>query len=84
MPSQPSLAAAALRSRFFDIKTGEVLDATVRAAGREWLKLGDRPVAADKYEMTGELEQTVWYDASGLFVQWRLWRQGAAITLTRE
>jgi hypothetical protein len=84
VPSQPSLAQTALRSRFFDIKTGELLDATVRPAGHERLKLGDRPVAADRYEVRGELEQTVWYDASGLFAQWRLWRQGAAITLTRE
>ncbi|HSA83239.1 MAG TPA: DUF6134 family protein [Geminicoccaceae bacterium] len=84
VPSQPSLAGTALRNRFFDIKTGELLDATVRPAGPEWLKLRDRPVAAEKYEVTGELEQIVWYDATGLFAQWRLWRQGAAITLTRE
>jgi hypothetical protein len=83
VPSQPSLALASLRSPFFDIKTGELLAATVRPAGPEWLKLGDQPVATNKYEVTGELERIVWYDASGLFVQWRLWRQGA-ITLTRE
>jgi len=84
VPSQPSLALGTPRSRFFDIKTGELLEASVRPAGREWLKLGDQSVAADKYEVRGELEQTVWYDATGLFAQWRLWRQGAAITLTRE
>jgi len=84
VPSEPSLSLAIERSHFFDIKTGELLDATVRAAGPEWLKLGDQPIAADKYEVTGELEQIVWYDATGVFAQWRLWRQGAAITLTRE
>jgi hypothetical protein len=84
VPSEPSLSFAIERSRFFDIKTGELLDATVRPAGSEWLKLGDQPVAADRYELTGELEQIVWYDATGVFIQWRLWRQGAAITLTRE
>jgi Family of unknown function (DUF6134) len=84
VPSQPSLALATLPRRFFDITTGELLDASVRPAGSEWLKLGDEPVATDKFELTGDLEQIVWYDASGLFIQWRLWRQGAAITLTRE
>ena len=84
VPSEPSLAFAIERSHFFDIKTGELLDATVRPAGSEWLKLGEQPVAADRYELTGELEQIVWYDATGVFAQWRLWRQGAAITLTRE
>lgn len=84
-PSAPSLELAAARSAFFDIKTGALLAATVRPAGPEWLKLADdRPLEATRYETTGELEQTVWYDASGLFAQWRLWRQGAAITLTRD
>lgn len=85
VPSQPSLELATSRGAFFDIKTGELLTARVQPAGREWLKLaGARPLETAKYETAGELEHTVWYDQSGVFAQWRLWRQGAAITLTRD
>jgi hypothetical protein len=33
--------------------------------------------------LLGGLDQHVWFDDSGAWVQWRLWRQGAAITLAR-
>lgn len=83
-PSEPSLEFAIERDWFFDSKTGELLNATVTPAGREPLKAGQDVVDAIKYEVTGDLEQHVWFDGSGAWVQWRLWRQGAAITLTRE
>ncbi|MGH6895620.1 MAG: DUF6134 family protein [Geminicoccaceae bacterium] len=83
-PSEPSFESAIRRDRFFDMRTGALLNATVTAAGREPLKVGDGVVDATKYEVTGDLDQHVWFDASGVWVQWRLWRQGAAITLTRE
>jgi hypothetical protein len=83
-PSEPSLESAIQREWFFDSRTGELLHATVTAAGREALKVGAEVVDAAKYEVTGDLEQEVWFDASGAWVQWRLWRQGATITLVRE
>jgi Family of unknown function (DUF6134) len=83
-PSVPSLEFAIEREWFFDSKTGELLNATVTRAGREPLKVGDRVVEATRYEIGGDLEQHVWFDDSGAWVQWRLWRQGAAITLARE
>ena len=82
VPSQPSRLLGTARTLFFDIKTGELLHARVRAAGPD-CKLGDRPGRGRQVRSQGELEP-VWYDTTGLFVQWRLWRQGAAITLTRE
>ncbi len=84
VPSQPSLAAAILRTTFMDTRTGELLEARVTPAGHETLQLASGPVETEKYEVAGQLEQVVWYDAAGVFVQWRLWRQGAAITLIRE
>jgi hypothetical protein len=83
-PSEPSLEFAIERARFFDSRTGELLDATVTRAGREPLEIGARVVEATRYEIGGDLEQHVWFDDSGAWVQWRLWRQGAAITLARE
>ena len=83
-PSEPSLEFAIRRERFFDSKTGALLNATVTSAGRQPIKVGDGVVEASKYEVTGDLEQHVWFDATGAWVQWRLWRQGAAITLVRQ
>jgi hypothetical protein len=83
-PSQPSLASAIVHRTFIHVTTGQLLQARVRDLGRETLELASGPVETEKYEVKGDLEQLVWYDAAGVFVQWRLWRQGAAITLTRE
>jgi hypothetical protein len=84
VPSEPSLERAIRREWFFDSKTGELLRATVTRAGPEPLKVGRNVVDATRYEIAGDLEQHVWFDGSGAWVQWRLWRQGAAITLVRE
>jgi len=83
-PSEPSLERAIRRDRFFDGKTGELLDAKVTAAGREPLEVAGAVVDTARYEVAGDLDQHVWFDATGAWVQWRLWRQGAAITLTRQ
>jgi hypothetical protein len=83
-PSEPSLEFAIEREWFFDSKTGELLNARVTPAGREPLKVGDNVIEATRYEIAGDLEQHVWFDDGGAWVQWRLWRQGAAITLARE
>ena len=83
-PSEPSLERAIRRDWFFDSKTGELLNASVSRAGREPLKVGDGVVDATRYEIAGDLDQHVWFDATGAWVQRRLWRQGSAITLVRE
>jgi hypothetical protein len=83
-PSEPSLEFAIRRDWVFDGKTGELLNVQVEAAGSEPLKIGEAVVDAARYEVSGDLEQQVWFDGSGAWVQWRLWRQGAAITLVRE
>jgi hypothetical protein len=83
-PSEPSLENAIRRDWFFDSKTGELLRATVTEAGQEPLDLGQKVVTSTRYEVSGELELHVWFDGSGAWVQWRLWRQGAAITLVRD
>lgn len=82
-PSEPSLERAIQRDWFFDGKTGELLRVRITRAGREPLEIGEAVVDATRYEVTGDLEQHVWFDATGAWVQWRLWRQGAAITLSR-
>ena len=84
VPSQPSLAGAIARTTFMDIRTGQPLEARVTLAGHETLQLAGGPVETERYEIAGQLEHVVWYDASGVVVQWRLWRQGAAITLSRD
>ena len=83
-PSEPALERAIELDFFFDGRTGARRRATVTAAGRGPLEIGGGVVDAIRYEVSGDLDQHVWFDESGAWVQWRLWRQGAAITLTRE
>ena len=83
-PSEPSLEFAIQREWFFDSKTGALLHASVVHTGGEPLKRGQQVVQATGYEVSGDLEQEVWFDRTGAWVEWRLRRQGAAITLTRE
>jgi hypothetical protein len=83
-PSEPSFESTIRRDWLFDGKTGALLNVQVEAAGSEPLKIGEAVVDAARYEVSGDLEQQVWFDGSGAWVQWRLWRQGAAITLVRE
>jgi hypothetical protein len=84
VPSEPSLEPAMRQGWFFDSKTGELLSAKVTPAGREPLALGRAVVDAERYDIAGDLEQQVWFDQAGVWIQWRLWRQGAAVTLTRQ
>jgi hypothetical protein len=84
VPGVPSLERAIRHGKFFDNKTGEPLEAKVAPAGRADVRIGRASVRASHYEVAGDLVQDVWYDEAGVWVQWRLWRQGAAITLLRE
>lgn len=83
-PSQPSHEGAAAPPVFMDFRTGALLEAKVKAAGAEMIEISDRPVEAQKYEVSGELAQTVWYDATGIWAKWQFERGGGTVTLTRE
>jgi Family of unknown function (DUF6134) len=83
-PSLPSHQGAVVRGVFMDFRTGALLEAKVTPAGTERIEIAGRPVEARKYVVGGELEQTLWYDATGVWAQWQLARGGGTVTLTRE
>ncbi len=57
------------QTRLLDRETGEVVSVRVTPAGDEMLKLGARQVQAHKFDMVGVVSGTVWYDASGCWLQ---------------
>lgn len=83
-PSQPSYEAAAAPAVFMDFRTGALLEAEVAPAGAELIEISGRPIEARKYQVSGELAQTVWYDATGIWAKWQFERGGGTVTLTRE
>jgi hypothetical protein len=84
VPSQPSFEGAAARGLFMDFKTGTLLEAKVTAAGSERIAIAGEPVKARRYVVSGALEQTVWYDATGIWAKWQFARGGGTVTLIRE
>jgi hypothetical protein len=84
VPNQPLLHATAERTLLFDIETGEVHETEVIAHGVERLTVADGTVDGVRYELTNP-RQDVWYDDTGIWVQWRLLEGGNGIlTLTRR
>jgi hypothetical protein len=84
VPNQPLLHATALRTLLFDVETGEVHETEVTEHGVEPITVADGTVDAVRYELTNPL-QDVWYDDTGIWVQWRLLEGGNGIlTFTRR
>jgi len=83
-PTQPSHEGAIERRWFMKVGTGELLEATVERAGPVTIMLGGKQVEATRYDVFGDLEQEVWFDDSGLWVKWRLARDGGTISFMRE
>ena len=72
------------RTLLFDTQRGRLQEVEVTAAGTETIAVAGREVAAQKYQITGDLERELWYDDAGNWLQSRLEHNGAKITLTRQ
>lgn len=59
----------ATATRLLDRETGEIVPVRVAPAADEVLKLGARQVTAHKFDLSGVVSGTAWYDASGCWVQ---------------
>ncbi len=57
------------QTRLLDRETGEVVAVHGTPAGDEVLKLGARQVTAHRFDLIGVVSGSVWYDASGCWVQ---------------
>jgi len=84
VPTQPSHEAAIGRRWFMKVGTGELLEGTVERAEPAAIKVAGKRIEATRYTVTGDLEHEVWFDPAGLWVKWRLVRDGGTISFTRE
>jgi len=65
-------------------KTGELKKVKVVARGEEWVNTDRRRVKARKYQMSGDIEREIWYDANGVCVRMRFMKNGKEVTFTRR
>lgn len=84
VPTQPSYEGAIERRWFMKVGTGELLEGTVERAEPATVMVAGEDVEATRYVVSGDLEQEVWFDQTGLWVKWRLARNGGTISLMRE
>ena len=53
------------RTLLFDTQRGRLQDVQVAPAGTETIMVGGRALAAQKYNITGDLRRELWYDEAG-------------------
>ncbi len=56
------------QTRMLDRETGEVVPVHTAAGGQAPFRTGSRDVAASKFDMTGIVSGTTWYDSSGCWI----------------
>jgi hypothetical protein len=81
-PTNPWNSKIVEQSLLMDTKTGELLKVKVTAAGEDTLEVRDKPVKANKYVISGELERELWFAEDGTWLQMRFDSDGSAITFT--
>ena len=66
-----------------DTKTGKLLNVTVAPAGAETIEVAGKAVETSKYQVTGDIERELWFDAVGNWIQLRFPKDGETLTFTR-
>jgi hypothetical protein len=79
-PWNPEVVNGAVQ---MDTKTGALLNVSVAPAGNEAIDVAGKPVQTSKYEVTGDLERELWFDADGNWIQLRFPKDGETLTFTR-
>lgn len=82
--SHPWNVKAVDRPVIFGQRDGRIRKVQVEDAGWETLKIGNRPIEAQKFVVRGDLERELFYDADGTWLQWRLERDGKIVTITKR
>ena len=57
--------------RLFNTLTGKLNTVSIDAAGREMIEIDGRRVEANRYEVRGDLQISLWYDDDGKWLQLR-------------
>jgi len=81
-PTHPWNKAILNQSLLMDSKSGQLLRLTIRPAGKETLEAGGCRIEAEKFEVRGDQERELWFDAEDNWVQLRFLKDGKAVTFT--
>ena len=57
------------QTHLLDRETGEVVKLTVSHAADEMLHLGGRDIPAERFDMSGQVKGSVWYDRAGCWLR---------------
>ena len=82
--SHPWNVKAVERPLIFGQRDGRLRKVEVEPAGWETLKIAGQKRDARKYIVRGDLERELFYDADGVWLQWRLERDGKTVTITKQ
>jgi hypothetical protein len=82
--SHPWNIDAVDRAIVFGQRDGRIHRVNVETAGEETVRIGGKSINARKYVVRGDLERELLYGPDGTWLQWRLKRDGKAITITRQ
>ena len=82
--SHPWNIEAVDRLTLFGQRDGRIHRVNVESAGEEIIEIGGKSIIAQKYVVRGDLERELLYGPDGTWLQWRLDRDGKAITITRQ
>jgi hypothetical protein len=84
VPSHPWNVDVIDRSVVFGQRDGRIHSVYIETTDDEAVTIGDKTIMAKKYTVRGDLERELLYGPDGAWLQWRLQRDGKAITITRQ
>ena len=79
-PWNPEIVKGALQ---MDTKTGKLLAVSVAPAGTEVIEVAGKPVQTSKYDLSGDIQRELWFDAADNWIQLRFPKDGETLTFTR-
>ena len=71
------------QTRLLDTQSGRLIEVEVKPAGRERIDVGGRPVDAQRYEISGDLQASLWYDSADTWAKLAFMARGSGIDYER-
>ena len=72
------------RTRLLDTQSGRLIDVDVKPAGPERIVVGGRAIDAQRYEISGELRASLWYDTDDTWAGLAFTARGGEIDYERR
>ncbi len=71
------------QTRLLDTQSGRLIDVEVKPAGRERIVVGGRAIDAQRYEISGDLQASLWYDLDDRWIGMAFTARGSGIDYER-